>query len=179
MAGTAELDRCWRGVAGQVAAASATSLRRKSLTSAGSRREKEALVSLGNLDTRIPAPCPLLRSTCTIHATSDNSNLRLREREREREEGSSSNRDQQYLEGILVGAVVADVDREDVGAVRVPCYRTRRRSVTTRTNWGSEVAAELKREAGELTERLEQELEGLALVPLDHGADLQHLAPLG
>jgi hypothetical protein len=67
-------------------------MRRKSLTSAGSRREKEALVSLGNLDTRIPAPCPLLRSTCTIQATSDNSNLRLSEREieREREEGSSS-----------------------------------------------------------------------------------------
>ena len=41
-----------------------TSLRRKSLTSAGSRREKDALVSLGNLDTRIPAPCPRLRSTC-------------------------------------------------------------------------------------------------------------------
>jgi phosphoribosylformylglycinamidine (FGAM) synthase-like enzyme len=26
-----------------------------------------------------------------------------------------------YLEGVLVGAVVADVDREDVGAVGVTC----------------------------------------------------------
>ncbi|CAO2198557.1 unnamed protein product [Urochloa humidicola] len=34
----------------------------RSLTSAGSWREKEAVVSLGNLDTRIPAPCPRLRS---------------------------------------------------------------------------------------------------------------------
>jgi hypothetical protein len=37
----------------------------------------------------------------------------------------------------------------------------------------------MKHCANQLTERLEQELQCVALVPLDHGADLQHLAPLG
>lgn len=59
------MSRWLVGARHQVAlASSSTSLRRKSLTSAGSRREKAAAVSLGNLDTRIPAPCPRLRSTC-------------------------------------------------------------------------------------------------------------------
>nr|ACR35276.1 unknown [Zea mays] len=53
----------------------------------------------------------------------------------------------QRPEGVLVGAVVADVHGQDVGAARE-------------------------------AERLEQELERLALVPLDGGPHLQHHPPL-
>jgi hypothetical protein len=49
----------------------------------------------------------------------------------------------EHLEGVLVGAVVADIHGQHVGAVGVP-------------------------------EGLEEELQGLALVPLDGGADLEH-----
>ena len=92
-----------------------------SLTSAGSLREKEALVSFAIFETRIPYPCPRSRRTCNTNLIQHNywSEIGAESTVEEFKQWDG------YLESIFISTIISYVQRQYVVAVVKPCAAKR------------------------------------------------------